>query len=69
VRLGRRKRVDTGDPSGVGYGAAARLPDHMLDFESWRKHRAEAASTADAERIIPASGPARTQDGNVTDTH
>jgi hypothetical protein len=33
---------------------AVKLPDYMLDFDSWRTHRAETASTRDAENIEPA---------------
>ena len=49
VRFRRRNRVDTEAASGVGHGDAAKLPDYMLDFDSWRKHRAETAS-AQADR-------------------
>ena len=44
VRLRRRNRVGTEAASGVGHGDAAKLPDYMLDFESWRRHRAETAA-------------------------
>jgi hypothetical protein len=44
VRLRRRNRVGTEAASGVGHGEAAKLPDYMLDFDSWRRHRAETAS-------------------------
>jgi len=44
VRLRRRNRVGAGAASGVGHGDAAKVPDYMLDFDSWRRHRAETAS-------------------------
>lgn len=51
VRLRREKRVGPGEASSVGLGEAAKLPDYMLDFETWRTHRAETASTPAAEDI------------------
>ena len=54
VRLRREKRVGPGEASSVGLGESAKLPDYMLDFESWRTHRAETASAADAENTEPA---------------
>ena len=54
VRLRRRKRIGAQDASTARPGEAARLPDYMLDFDSWRTHRAETASAADAENTEPA---------------
>jgi hypothetical protein len=51
VRLRRRKqRVGARDASAARPGEAARLPDYMLDFESWRRHRAERERTQEAEK-------------------
>ena len=54
MRLRREKRVGPGEASSVGLGEAAKLPDYMLDFETWRTHRAETAPTPDAENTEPA---------------
>lgn len=62
VRLRREKRVGP-EASRVGLGEAAKLPDYMLDFESWRTHRAEAASTGDAENTEPAPTESPPLDG------
>lgn len=64
VRLRRRKRVGARDASTARPGEAARLPDYMLDFDSWRRHRAEAERPQDAERIIPVSAPASPRDSD-----
>jgi hypothetical protein len=63
VRLRRRKRTGSVDESIADQGVAAKLPAYMLDFESWRTHRAETAPTRDIERIAPVSTPTQPLDG------
>lgn len=63
MRLRRVKRVGPGEASSVGLGESAKLPDYMLDFDSWRTHRAETASARDAENIEPAPTESPPLDG------